>query len=414
MSQKEIFYTWNSVSPERLGDVKVDALKFDCVFDETLRDGIQAPTVRNPPLEAKKKIVDYMVRSGVRHADLGFPGANETALNECVQLVEHIKENSHELKPAFAGRTTTSDISAISRVAELTQMNIEAYGFVAISPIRRYVQGWDISEIQSSIKTSSKECREGGSEFVLVLEDAFRCPPETLKEIYDVALESCPSRICLCDTVGAALPEGTKALIQWTAGYLQDQNGGIPLEWHGHNDRGMAVANSLAALDAGCSRVHGTILGVGERAGNAALDQLIVNLYSTTDLPENLKPLVDYADFAQEELAVNLPYNYPALGRDVFKTSAGVHAAAILKAHKSGNSILKDMVYSSVVASQLGREQEVLIDEVAGANNVEYWFLSQGRTDFTKEKSEAILREAKSRKGFLSDEEIRNVIDSSI
>ena len=212
----------------------------------------------------------------------------------------------------------------------------------------------------------------------------------------------------------AALPEGAKALIQWTAGYLQDQNGGIPLEWHGHNDRGMAVANSLAALDAGCSRVHGTILGVGERAGNAALDQLIVNLYSTTDLPENLKPLVDYADFAQEELAVNLPYNYPALGRDVFKTSAGVHAAAILKAHKSGNSILKDMVYSSVVASQLGREQEVLIDEVAGANNVEYWFLSQGRTDFTKEKSEAILRKAKSRKGFLSDEEIRNVIDSSI
>ena len=217
-----------------------------------------------------------------------------------------------------------------------------------------------------------------GVEFVLVLEDATRCTPEVLDALFTVAVEVDVRRVTLCDTVGAAAPEDTRALCRWTIERFLALGRTVELEWHGHNDRGLAVVNALTAIESGCRRIHATVLGVGERAGNASLDQLIVNRHLEGEGHDDLRALRRYCEHASRALGVPIPRNYPAMGGDVFTTSAGVHAAALVKAHQKGDQTLEDHAYSSVRASVLGRQQEVLVDASSGASNVRYWLLAHG------------------------------------
>jgi 2-isopropylmalate synthase len=246
------------------------------------------------------------------------------------------------LRQAYAGRTHPADIHAIAEIAQAAGVGVDAYVFIGASPIRQYVEDWDIALIQSRIRTSVTECRREGVELVLVLEDAVRCTPDILGKIYRIAIDAGVRRVTLCDTAGVALPTGTTALINWSSLYFSYHEHQVSFEWHGHNDRGLALINSLTAFGLGCSRVHGTILGVGERAGNASLDQLMVNSHLDQHGEYDLAALRRYCEYAESVLGMSIPRNYPAMGRDVVKTSA------------------------SVPASLLGRAQEVLIDEQAG------------------------------------------------
>ncbi|HKS98917.1 MAG TPA: LeuA family protein [Rugosimonospora sp.] len=379
------------------------------LFDETLRDGIQAPHVGNPSLDEKLHLVDHMVRCGIRCADLGFPGSSPAAARDSLAIARHIAAQDHPLVPGFAGRTHPDDIRAICDVAQRAGMAVDAYIFIGISPIRLYVEDWTVDSIARDIRRAAADCRRDGVAFVLVLEDAVRCTPAILSGVYDLALELGITRITLCDTVGAAVPAGTGALVSWSTRYFAQRGHPVALEWHGHNDRGLALANSLTALAAGCARVHGTVLGIGERAGNASIDQLIVNGELDHAGRYDLKALREYCDYASRVLGVAVPGNYPAMGGDVFKTSAGVHAAAILKAHQKRDVFVKDSVYSGVPASLLGREQEVLVDPSSGASNVRYWFALHGG-----EPDEAVVQDvlgtAKRAGRPLTDEEIRRVV----
>ncbi|MFI5618569.1 LeuA family protein [Streptomyces sp. NPDC051567] len=405
----DVWFNWNAIKVAAHRPVPEPPYP-GTLFDETLRDGLQAPNIRNPTLEEKLKLVDHMVRAGVTSADLGFPGSDPAALRTCVEIARHILRSGHPLSQGYAGRTHPSDINAICEIAQQVGVSVDAYIFIGVSPIRQYVEDWDVRLIQRHIRESVAECRRGGAEFVLVLEDAVRCTPDVLGHVFDVAIDTGVRRVTLCDTVGAALPSGVESLLQWSHQYFRDRGHQVGFEWHGHNDRGLALANSLTALTHGCERVHGTILGIGERAGNASLDQLMVNSHLDEHGHYDLRALREYSDYAASVLGVEIPQNYPALGRDVFKTSAGVHASAILKAHEKGNVLVKDAVYSSVPASYLGREQEVLIDEASGANNVKYWLTVHGydsdNTSFIKQ----VLEQAKSGRGPLTDEQIRQII----
>ncbi|MEJ8660439.1 MULTISPECIES: LeuA family protein [Streptomyces] len=405
----DVWFNWNAIGVAAQQPVSAPPYS-GTFFDETLRDGLQAPNIRNPSLEQKLRLVDHMVRSGVTSADLGFPGSDPAALRTCVDIAQHIVRSGHPLSQGYAGRTHPSDINAICEIAQQVGVAVDAYIFIGVSPIRQYVEDWDVQLIQRHIRESVVECRRGGAEFVLVLEDAVRCTPEVLGQVYDVAIDTGVRRVTLCDTVGAALPSGVESLIQWSHQYFQDRGHQVAFEWHGHNDRGLALANSLTALAHGCERVHGTILGIGERAGNASLDQLMVNSHLDEHGRYDLKALREYSDYAASVLGVEVPQNYPALGRDVFKTSAGVHASAILKAHEKGNLLVKDTVYSSVPASCLGREQEVLIDEASGANNVKYWLTLHGYDSANTTLIKNVLAKAKSSRGPLTDEQIRQII----
>ncbi|MEU9357971.1 LeuA family protein [Streptomyces sp. NPDC048301] len=403
----DIWFNWNSVE---VGAVAQPPAYSGTFFDETLRDGLQAPHIRNPSLPEKLLLVDHMVATGVPAADLGFPGSDPAALDECVQLARHVVDRGYDLVPGYAGRTHPADISAICAIAERAEITVDAYAFIGVSPIRQYVEDWDIATIQRNIVSSAATCRRANVDFVLVLEDAVRCTPEVLGQVYEAAIDSGVTRLTLCDTVGAALPQGTAALVHWTRQYFAERQRTVALEWHGHNDRGLALANSLTALALGCARVHGTILGIGERAGNASLDQLMVNSHLDAHHSYDLMALREYSDSASAMLNVEVPQNYPALGRDVFKTSAGVHASAILKAHQKGNTLVKDSVYSSVPASYLGREQEVLIDEASGTNNVRYWLTVHGYDSDDATFLKKILAGAKSNRGPLTDEQIGRII----
>ncbi|MGW5969536.1 LeuA family protein [Streptomyces sp. NPDC055186] len=383
------------------------------LFDETLRDGLQAPHVRTPDLDGKRALVDHMARAGVRAADLGFPGSGAEAARECLEISRHIVDSGHAIAQGYAGRTHPADIAAVCAIAQSVGTQVEAYGFIGVSPIRNYVEEWDLASIERSIRTTAETCRTNGVEFVLVLEDTVRCTPEVLRRVYAVAAEVGVRRITLCDTVGAALPGGTAALIGFSRRYFAEAGHPVDFEWHGHNDRGLALINSLTALELGCSRVHGTVLGVGERAGNASLDQLMVNTHLDEHGRYDLKALRDYCQYASEVLAVDIPQNYPAMGRDVFRTSAGVHASAILKAHEKGDVLVKDSVYAAVPASLLGREQEVLIDASSGANNVKYWLTVHGYPLDSPAVIKRVLDEAKARRAPLSDDLIRRILENA-
>ncbi|MGX1562006.1 LeuA family protein [Streptomyces sp. NPDC055506] len=403
----DVWFNWNSIRCESAQPTPTHSGTF---FDETLRDGLQAPNIRNPTLEQKLTIVDHMVRSGVRSADLGFPGSDSAAERECIEIARHISANGYELTQGYAGRTHPADIHAICEIAQTVGVAVDAYLFIGVSPIRQYVEDWDSASIRRNIIQSAAECRREDVEFVLVLEDTVRCTPEVLTGVYDAAIEAGVRRITLCDTVGAALPSGTRSLIHWSQQYFADRGHPIGFEWHGHNDRGLALANSLTALAMGCERVHGTILGIGERTGNASLDQLMVNSHLDGHATYDLKALRDYCAYAAPVLGVDIPQNYPAMGSDVFKTSAGVHGAAILKAHEKGDVLVKDSVYSSVPASFLGREQEVMIDASSGVNNVKYWLTVHGYEKDDASLIKKVLAKAKTSSAPLADELIRQII----
>lgn len=405
--KSDVWFTWNSV---RTTAAEYEPNPTGTLFDETLRDGVQAPSVRTPTLEQKLRIVDHMTGCGVRSADLGFPGSGPEAWRECLEIARYVVANGYPLAQGYAGRTHPADIHAICDIAQTVGVAVDAYVFIGVSPIRQYVEDWDIDSIRRNIRVSAQDCRREDVEFVLVLEDAVRCTPEVLGPVYDVAVETGVRRVTLCDTVGAALPSGTRSLIQWSREYFGERGHPIAFEWHGHNDRGLALANSLTALSLGCERVHGTVLGVGERAGNASLDQLMVNSHLEGYREYDLSVLREYCAYAAGVLGVDVPRNYPAMGGDVFKTSAGVHATAILKAHEKGNLPAKDGVYSSVPASLLGREQEVLIDASSGANNVRYWLTVHGYGSDDATLIKKVLEQAKNSRGPLTDELIRKII----
>jgi 2-isopropylmalate synthase len=403
----DIWFNWNNLRIE----APLQKLPYSgTIFDETLRDGLQAPYVHAITPEQKLSIVDHMVRCGVRSADLGFPGSGPAAQRECAKIAKYIVANGYPLQQAYAGRTHPADIHAICEIAQEAGVGVDAYIFIGVSPIRQYVEDWNIALIQSNIRKSVAECEREGVEFVLVLEDTVRCTPEVLERVYDVAIDTGVRRVTLCDTVGAALPSGTASLIHWSNYYFSYHGHPVTFEWHGHNDRGLALINSLTALALGCDRVHGTILGVGERAGNAALDQLMINTHLDRHGRYDLTALRDYCEHAASALGVSIPQNYPAMGRDVFKTSAGVHASAIMKAHEKGNTSVKDAIYSSVPASLLGRGQEVLIDASSGANNVKYWLTINGYRKDNADAIKKVLIMAKAGHGPLSDDQIRRII----
>jgi 2-isopropylmalate synthase len=405
--EKDIWFSWNSLQVKAPTQRPAYSGTF---FDETLRDGLQAPYVRNLTLEQKLAMVDRMVRSGVRSADLGFPGSSPAALRECVEIAKWIVANGYPLAQGYAGRTHASDIRAICDIAQAAAVAVDAYIFIGVSPIRQYVEHWDIELIQKKIRKSVSECQRSGVDFVLVLEDTVRCTPETLSHVYDVAVDAGIRRVTLCDTAGAALPSGTESLIRWSNSYFDHREHQIALEWHGHNDRGLALINSLTALALGCERVHGTVLGIGERAGNASLDQLMVNSHLDGHAKYDLTALREYCEYGESVLGVGIPKNYPAMGEAVFQTSAGVHASAIMKAQEKGNLLIKDAVYSSVPASLFGREQEVLIDASSGASNVKYWLLMNGFGRGSDDVIKRVLARAKASRDPLTHEQIRRIV----
>lgn len=377
--------------------------------DETLRDGLQSPSVIDPPVEAKLEILHFMERLGIETVDVGLPGAGARQREAVLALCREISDQRMRIRPNCAARTMMVDIRPIAEVSQLTGMPIETCLFIGSSPIRQYAEEWTLAHILRHTREAIRFAVREGLEVMYVTEDTVRSSPDHLRVLFEAAIEAGAKRLCLCDTCGAAVPEAVWNLVSWVKTFLADLRADIGIDWHGHRDRGLDLANTLAAVEAGASRVHGTALGVGERAGNTPMEQLLVNLNLLGMRHDDLSSLQQYVDAVSRATGVPVPVNTPMIGRDAFRTATGVHAAAILKAQNKGDRWLADNVYSGVPASMIGRSQEIEIGPMSGNSNVVF-YLSQRGLAMNPDLIHAVLLAAKESNRILQESEILAII----
>ena len=404
MNERDLIYDWNEVGAAfDWAHARVD------LDDETLRDGLQSPSVRDPSLEVKRRLLHLMTELGIAAVDIGLPGAGPRVVEQVRELAREIRDARLPLAPNCAARTVIADIEPIVRVADEIGIKIEAATFIGSSPIRQYAEDWTLDRILKSSEEAVTYAVKHGLPVMYVTEDTTRAKPETLKALYGAAIDSGATRICLADTVGHATPAGVRALVRFVR---EEIVGGkaVQIDWHGHRDRGLGLVNCLAAIEAGVDRVHATALGVGERVGNAEMDLLLVNLKLLGAPGRALTRLPEYCRLVAEAVGVPIPVNYPALGADAFRTGTGVHAAAIIKAKKKGHAWLADRVYSSVPAAELGLEQRIEISPVSGLSNVKYWLETHGYDAEDAAACRILFEAAKRADRVLSDEECQRLL----
>ena len=399
-----LIYDWAEAGPRKArypGRVMLN--------DETLRDGLQSPSVNDPALETKVELLHLMESLGIESADVGLPGAGAHQREAVLRLCREISDQRMRIRPNCAARTLMVDIQPIAEVSQLAGVRLEACVFIGSSPIRQYAEEWDLSDIVRFSREAIRFAVREGLDVMYVTEDTVRSSPEHLRVLLTAAVEAGARRLCLCDTCGAAVPHAVWNLVSWAKALVKEFDIEVGIDWHGHRDRGLDLANSLAAIEAGADRIHGTALGVGERVGNTPMEQLLVNLKLLGVREDNLSRLPDYVQLVASATGVPMPINMPIVGRDAFRTATGVHASAVIKAKKKGDTWLADRVYSGVPAAWIGRTQEIEVGHMSGNSNVIHYLNSRGLPS-SPEIITSILDMAKRSSRVLTESEILELV----
>lgn len=390
-----LIHDWNEEDPRGFGKIQLD--------DETLRDGLQSPSALDPSLEDKIELIHLMDRLGIDTANIGLPGAGDRAREHILGLAREMTDLA--ITPNVACRTVITDIEPAADIQQETGQPVEVCAFIGSSPIRFYTENWELDRmVQLSSDAVSFAVKEG-MPVMFVTEDTTRAHPDTLRALYGAAIDAGATRLCVCDTCGHATPTGVRRLLKFVREIADEKGVDVGIDWHGHRDRGFGLINALVAIEAGASRIHGTALGVGERAGNTEMDLLLVNLGLVGWIDRDLTALGEYVQKASDAIGIPFPENYPVFGSDAFETATGVHAAAVVKAFRKGDSWLADRVYSGVPAGMFGLEQRILVGPMSGKSNVS-WVLEKNGVEATDETVARVLEVAKTSARNLSDEEV--------
>jgi 2-isopropylmalate synthase len=403
----EFIYDWNEIG--RKGRLVPQSFT---LFDETLRDGLQNPSVEDPSIEDKLRILHLMEDLGIDCADVGLPGSSPRAFEDVLRICKEVVDCKMKIRLAAAGRTVVGDITPMVEISQRAGIPLEVYAFIGSSPIRQYVEQWDVALIAKRSAEAIDVGVKAGLPVAFVTEDTTRSRPEVLSTLFRSAIDHGATRLCLSDTVGHATPDGVRNLVQFTRSIVSGAGvTGVGIDWHGHNDRGFALENAIWALEFGADRVHATALGIGERVGNAAMELLLMNLRLLGQLPaeRDLTKLVEYCETVAKAVHWTIALNYPLVGRDAFRTATGVHAAAIVKALQKGDAWLADRVYSGVPAGMFGRHQEIGIGFMSGASNVGFWLRQRG-IEPSEDLVGEILKAAKGTSHILGDDEVLAVV----
>jgi isopropylmalate/homocitrate/citramalate synthase len=412
MNTSDLIYDWNQNHPPGFklsGPVLLN--------DESLRDGLQSPSVRDPSIAEKIEILHLMEALGIDSLDLGLPGAGPRAVESVTALAREIVANKMKIRANCAARTHENDIRPIAEIVQKTGLRIEAATFIGSSPIRRFTEGWTDDFLLTTTEKAVKYAVSLGLDSMYVTEDTSRCDPETVKRLYTTAINCGARSIVICDTAGHSTPTGAYALVKFVMEEVVKPSGEkIRVDWHGHSDRGLAIANSMAAIMAGARCVHGCGIGLGERVGNTQIDQMLVNLKLMGVAPwdqQDLTKLKDYCVTVSRATGVPIPKNYPVVGDDAFRTATGVHAAAIIKAYRRNDVLLANTVYSGVPSHEFGMDQVIDIGPMSGKSNVLFWLERRG-VPAADDLVERIYQRAKQSDHTLTEEEILECVGGAV
>jgi len=400
MDRESLIYDWNlpgGVAQEPKPGPKV---QFD---DETLRDGLQSPSAQDPDLDQKVALIRLMDELGIDTADVGLPGAGARAREHITTLVREMKDL--RITPNVACRTLIADIAPVVDVVQETGEPVEVCAFIGSSPIRQYAESWTFEKMLTLSREAIEFCTKEGLSSMFVTEDTSRAKPEHVRALYTTAIEAGAKRICICDTCGHSTPQGTRNVVSFVKGIVDELGVDVGIDWHGHRDRGFGLSNTIAALEAGATRLHATALGVGERSGNTEMDLLLVNLRLMGAIDNDLSRLGDYVELASRAVGLPVPSNYSVFGKDAFETGTGVHAAAVIKAFKKGDSWLANRVYSGVPADLVGLEQVIAVGPMSGRSNVTF-FLEKRGYEASEEAVARVLELAKKTPRLLTEDEV--------
>jgi 2-isopropylmalate synthase len=400
IDNSEYIYDWNTVATLPIAPGTRVLLN-----DETLRDGLQNPSVYDPTIDEKIEILHLMESLGIESLNIGLPGAGPRAVEHTEALAREIASNRMKIRPNCAARTVEADIRPIAEISQRVGIAIEAATFLGSSPIRRLVEDWTVDHLERTTENAVKFVVEHNLPSMFVTEDTIRTDRETVKRLYSTAINNGSRAIVLCDTVGHATPQGAYNLIKFAVDEIVKPSGAnIRIDWHGHNDRGLAVANSLAAIAGGANQIHAAANSLGERVGNTPMELMLVNLRLMGLIERDLSRLKEYCEKVAVATHTTIPPNYPVIGHDAFRTATGVHAAAIVKAFHS-NPALADIVYSGVPSNLFGLDQIIEIGPMSGKSNVMFW-LERHKIPADEIKVNRILASAKQSARVLTDAEI--------
>ena len=402
MEEQKLIHDWNEV--DQPFDWASAQVQLD---DETLRDGLQNPTVVDPSIDDKIRLLHLMDQLGIHTADIGLPGAGPRAVEAVEALAKEIASAGLSIQANCAARTLIADVRPIAEISQKAGIPIEACTFIGSSPIRQYAEDWTLAKMLRVTEEAVTFAVNEGLPVLMVTEDTTRAQPEVLKELYGRAIEWGAKRLCIVDTVGHATPAGTRALVRFVIEEIVKPSGeDVEVDWHGHRDRGFGLANTMAAIEAGATRVHGTALGIGERSGNTEMDLILVNLKLLGVHDADLTVLPEYCQLTADACEVPLVHSYPVVGHDAFRTGTGVHAAAIVKAHAKGDAWLADRIYSAIPASMVGRKQLIEIGPMSGLSNVKFWLRENGHDPDDSELCDRIFQAAKKTDRTLTEGEL--------
>lgn len=383
---------------------------FPLIVDETLRDGLQSPSAHDPPLEKKIELLHMMSYLGVDCAALGYPASHQRQYADVLALATELAEQRLGVQACCAARTVEADIAPIAEIAQRAGIGMQVGMFIGSSPIRKKLQGWSLDDVVRLTERAVRFAVAQGLSVMYVTEDTTRSSPEALERLYTVAIENGASRVCVADTVGYATPSGAANVVRFVKRIVERSGREVGIDWHGHSDRGLALANSLAAWAAGAERCHGTALGIGERSGNVPVEQLLANLVLLGKRDADLGVLPAYVRSAATALGFHVPPHQPLVGRDAFRTATGTHAAAILRAEETGDPWLADRIYCGVPAGVVGREQVIEIGPLSGEANVLHWL---GRNGLGRDEGlvSMLLEAAKHSERVLDEAEVLELVE---
>jgi isopropylmalate/homocitrate/citramalate synthase len=393
---REILFTWNE---ERLGETAAVEIE-----DDTLRDGLQASFIRKPTIEEKTELIRLSAGIGASHVVLGFPASSPAEFSDSRDLLSAIADHRLPMMPWFLGRALKEDMEPILRLRDVFGRDVGAAFFIGTSPMRRYVEQWDLKLIAERIQDTMEYLGKVGLPFSFSLEDASRTPPEEVEMMVELAVRHSAFSIAVCDTVGESTPHGVRRLVEFVKAIIKRHGSDCKILWHGHNDRGLALANSIAAIEAGADIIGGAFMGIGERTGNTALEQVIMYLHQNKVGSFDVKGLIPYVKKLAIATGFPVPVNAPLVGQQAFATCTGTHSAAVLKAAEIGTEF-EDYVFSSIPASELGVMQDIGVGPTSGMANARY-VLEKGRMASSDEIAGQLLAFAKRQERLLYEDEI--------